>query len=1166
VLPSLARSKPFFIVSLTVLVLLAAKQSSIGEDPVKSSSDLKLPEGYRIVSPEDWQRIQDRIAQLDALLKPDKPIDPSTCSISGKIAGDVAHLQARFQVATSRPKMTVFLGCPQGKPAAVMLDGQSASGLNADESGLTVQVAKDGDHEITLDMDVPLDAKEGDLGFELSLPRIIKSHLELDVPGHAKTVRVGNRSYHTAAGDDGTAKLEMRPGVVERLEVYWQVPSGRPSAPPTFAIEDRMLVRIAAGTVQTQAALTVRTLSGQPEQFRLFIPGQADKPLAVDPPQISRVLSIDADPASPGWWMVKLKGVGNEPVHLEISTTQARSGATVSIVPMTVAGAARHRGILLISKTPDLQLRLTPRNDNTVTVTPREVSDDDRKPGRDNALRDPNVGASFSYWHLLNPEKPALPPPSLVQVDIEKIKPAVEAHLAYNCTLMPHPPDALRWRLQCQLDLAFAQGAGSEIVVVQLPTDFKYDERVGIQPILAGQSIEYVADKRQLRITFERVPAKHSLSFEGDYDTIAENIERTTLKLPVPLGTLDRGAEIKAEVPRDFKLVPAHPDDPTWDSILPDIRPDTGKVLQKHSWTARRIPELVEFAWRPYQPDLPARSMVQLLVGDRQMQVVQKLEFRTVQGLVERLLLRVPPSLAERVEVETPDGKKLLLSRDGQRLESHDRADVWRLEFRTEAVRRGLTLKYFIGLGDSISLEGRLTQESSVPLVLPEKINGDTVTSIETVVQVLARPSVGVVPLGEKWQELGGNPGDTDTVGDQNSYDSNAGVAPPACVLRAHGFEVPLKLRIIQTSDHELVAALVEAMLVRVVLSEDGTQTYRAGLRMAAIRAPSLDIAVPGAPSTIGLRIVLRTSGSANVRSVSWTALEREEGASQGSHVVRLILDPEAMLKPSVLEVEYRLPAATGGSSWCRSMYQPPRVVGDLADCPVEWLFTLPSGWVAISQQGAITEETGWGFRNWLLGPQPIRSRAALERWLDASANAQLLREEGEPSLVVHATGPVKVDIVHVPEQFWLLACSLVLVAGTLAIWLLARARRNGFGQRLAIWGILVGAVCAVVVAAIIFPGLGIALIYGVQPGVVVLSFVAVVYWAVHRRYRRQVVFMPGFQRVKADSSLSRSSQQRKRTEAANIELPANGSVAWAHATPAPTSEAPALPPAGGPA
>jgi hypothetical protein len=47
------------------------------------------------------------------------------------------------------------------------------------------------------------------------------------------------------------------------------------------------------------------------------------------------------------------------------------------------------------------------------------------------------------------------------------------------------------------------------------------------------------------------------------------------------------------------------------------------------------------------------------------------------------------------------------------------------------------------------------------------------------------------------------------------------------------------------------------------------------------------------------------------------------------------------------------------------------------------------------------------------------------------------------------------------------------------------------------------------------------AVIYGCEPGLVVVLLVAAVQWALHQRYRRQLVFMPGFSRRKPGSSLT---------------------------------------------
>jgi hypothetical protein len=62
-----------------------------------------------------------------------------------------------------------------------------------------------------------------------------------------------------------------------------------------------------------------------------------------------------------------------------------------------------------------------------------------------------------------------------------------------------------------------------------------------------------------------------------------------------------------------------------------------------------------------------------------------------------------------------------------------------------------------------------------------------------------------------------------------------------------------------------------------------------------------------------------------------------------------------------------------------------------------------------------------------------------------------------------------------------------------------------------------------VVVATLLWPGVLGQVLYGAEPGAAVLLFVLGAQWTLHQRYRRQVVFLPGFKRMKPGSSLGRA-------------------------------------------
>src|SRR5262249_9076705 len=68
------------------------------------------------------------------------------------------------------------------------------------------------------------------------------------------------------------------------------------------------------------------------------------------------------------------------------------------------------------------------------------------------------------------------------------------------------------------------------------------------------------------------------------------------------------------------------------------------------------------------------------------------------------------------------------------------------------------------------------------------------------------------------------------------------------------------------------------------------------------------------------------------------------------------------------------------------------------------------------------------------------------------------------------------------------------------------------------------GAMLGLTAAAVglVWPGLLGAILYGCQPGMVVLLIVLAVQWLVRERYRRRVVFLPGFRRLTTGASMAR--------------------------------------------
>jgi hypothetical protein len=76
------------------------------------------------------------------------------------------------------------------------------------------------------------------------------------------------------------------------------------------------------------------------------------------------------------------------------------------------------------------------------------------------------------------------------------------------------------------------------------------------------------------------------------------------------------------------------------------------------------------------------------------------------------------------------------------------------------------------------------------------------------------------------------------------------------------------------------------------------------------------------------------------------------------------------------------------------------------------------------------------------------------------------------------------------------------------------------------------------VALAFLWPDALPSVLYGCQPGVAVLAVLVGAQWLLHQRYRRQVVFLPGFKRLKPGSSLSRGSSHNRPREPSTVDAP----------------------------
>jgi hypothetical protein len=316
----------------------------------------------------------------------------------------------------------------------------------------------------------------------------------------------------------------------------------------------------------------------------------------------------------------------------------------------------------------------------------------------------------------------------------------------------------------------------------------------------------------------------------------------------------------------------------------------------------------------------------------------------------------------------------------------------------------------------------------------------------------------------------------------------------------------------------------VERILVRVVVGAEGNHTYRVRFVLNKLNARHLDLSLPIPLASTNLAIRLAGRAPSSLYLVDETGREVDV-----SKVVRMGVDPDLSHKPVILDVSYQIDAGrmSGNSLW-QSMLQPPVLLDAVLLGRVRWHVELPAGWMPLYVRAGYTTELSWGWWGWLLTPLPTASTANLEQWLTGGEGATS-SALSEPSLVCWHTQLGTLPLVHVPQRYWLLACSLVFLA--LGLGLVYTPM-----PRVLFWSCLTACGLIVALIGIFWPSMVPAVVYGCEPGVVVLVLVVAAQWMLYQRYRRQVVFMPGFKRVKQGSSLVRGGSSNRSREPSTVD------------------------------
>jgi hypothetical protein len=503
---------------------------------------------------------------------------------------------------------------------------------------------------------------------------------------------------------------------------------------------------------------------------------------------------------------------------------------------------------------------------------------------------------------------------------------------------------------------------------------------------------------------------------------------------------------------------------------------------------------LAELTWRSYRPEFVVSSVADLTLAAGLGRVLHQFHFTLPQGSLSQFRLNIPPALKNRVRLTSKEAK---LESDGTVLLA-----------KSLEKERPLTLEYSFPLPLDPGSQADSRGAIDVPLVRVEEA-----TRSETKIRIWCEPGIQPALVQGPWEDS-----PTEVVAGQDSL--------PILVLRSLGPDPSLRLQLKEVAGLHSTSVLIDRALIQVSITEENMQSYLARFLVSRINTRRLDIQLPGAPVGPIPQVFL---------GAKRLPVQSAEGGA-----IRLSVEPQLFREPVILEIAFKaISEGRNGNGVLQTTLYPPLIEQGVFLGAVRWEVTYSPSWISFYQGGGFVPEQRWAWQGGMLTPQPAMSRAELDRWLTGTAASAVTRaeiatpaEDVEPNLVCHQASPETLFLLRVSRQVWLLACSLgFLVIGlTLAVSSIPRALSWAFVAVLGLAGTGIG---------IYWPGLLTAIIYGCEPGVVIFVFVMAIQWMLRERYRRRVVFLPGFTRSKPGSSMARAgSADRSRVEPSTVDAP----------------------------
>ncbi|MDB5334754.1 MAG: hypothetical protein JWN70_373, partial [Planctomycetaceae bacterium] len=749
-------------------------------------------------------------------------------SYAGRIENNLVRLDATFKVKVlDKPWARVPLKFGDAAVGKLTADNEQILLIGTGEGTYDLLLPTVGEHTVKIELITRVHTSTEGKSFDLEIPLVGISNLELTIPAADQTVDVIPHLVSSPLESDAkTTKISANVGSTNKVTARWfPRVSKTPEMELLTSVTNQTHVRVADGLVQTEAVLTYQVLRGELNQIVVAIP-LGHRILDVATPNLKGWKATDE--ANRQLVTIDLLDGNVKTIPVEIRTERPAVGDVLElggigedgkVDGIHAVGAVRESGIIVAGHGPELALAVEHQR-GLIRIEAGEVPEAFRRPEN---LYFKFYNSKFRLGVSAKPVEPRLTVDndSRVQFFDDEIK--LRSNLTYTVERAG------------VFELRFSIPEGVKIDSV----DCEHKQEFTVSP-----------DGKVLTLTLtQKTLGAIKVSITGHL-SFPEGLPKEVIKLPLlePQGVAREQGNLLVFAPEAIEvitdekgLIAAQPDRSA--GRMAGLENDNQRLAS--AWTFNRRPVEIPVTTVRKPTRLSAQIATSLNVNREIVEVVSNVNFYVQYAGIDTFRLAVPAAISEQVQIEPVTASGAVPVKQKSQAEAKDGWVTWTIITQREVVgRQEFRVKYDLKLVKQ-DQTAKITIQPVRPLGVPGTGDEPERVPVTSLFAEIAIQKDRIWSLAATPKEL-------------QAIDVRELTLLPqdgALAYRYSRPEVEIQLTATEHEIQEVVQTVISRALVEAVLTQDDTVTYRCRYRLKTSERQRLQLELPAKVQPLGVMV-----------------------------------------------------------------------------------------------------------------------------------------------------------------------------------------------------------------------------------------------------------------------------------------------------------------------